>query len=214
MNGSGAIMQEREAQTVEMQSLLDRATAGEDRAYDELVSLTSARLLKLTRKMFRAYPHLRRWEQTDDVLQQAAWKLYRSLTDVRPGSVREFFGLAATQIRRTLIDLARHHFGPEGAAAHHHSDGGSSAPIIKNRVFAHTEPETLADWTRFHEVAERLPGEEREVFALTWYSGMRQAEIAKLLDVSTPTVRRRWQRAKLFVHDQMHGESPQTEELG
>ena len=71
--------------------------------------------------MFRNYPHLRRWEQTDDVFQTAALKLHRSLAEVKPESVRQFFGLAATQIRRTLIDLARHHYGPEGSAANQES---------------------------------------------------------------------------------------------
>ena len=205
-------MQGRTAYTVELQSLLDQAADGQDGAYDELISRASARLLKLTRKMFRAYPHLRRWEQTDDVLQQAALRLYRSLKDVQPGSVREFLGLAALQIRRTLIDLARHHFGPEGAAAHHHSTAGNAATAATNKVVASSEPESLAGWTRFHEVVDVLPEEEREVFALTWYSGMSQVEIARLLDVSVPTVRRRWQRAKVLVFEQMQGQLPQTRE--
>ena len=196
-------MAAHEARTAELQHILDRANAGEPHAWDELISRASARLLKLTRRMFRGYPHLRRWEQTDDVLQNAALRLYRSLHDVQPESVREFFGLAATQIRRTLIDLARHHYGPEGDGAHHHSDGGGNGVSSEPH-----EPESLIEWARFHEVIDTLPETEREVFMLTWYSGMTQGEIAKLLGVSTPTVRRNWQRAKYLVYDRMQGESP------
>ena len=206
-------MPEHEALTAELQDILDRANAGDQKAWDELVSRAFARLLKLTRKMFRTYPRLQRWEQTDDVFQQAAFKLHRSLTEVHPESVREFFGLAAIQIRRTLIDLPRHHYGPEGSAAHHHSDGGPAAasPVVNRPESESGEPESLAQWTRFHEVVETLPETEREVLMLTWYSGMRQSEIARLLDVSTPTVRRHWQRAKFLVYERMQGESPASE---
>ena len=31
--------------------------------------------------------------------------------------------LAAVQVRRELLDLAKHHFGPEGGGANHHTDG-------------------------------------------------------------------------------------------
>ena len=34
--------------------------------------------------------------------------------EVPPPNVRDFFGLAVVQIRRLLIDLARHYFGPRG----------------------------------------------------------------------------------------------------
>lgn len=93
--------------TTQLQALLDKAGEGDQTAYDELIVQASDRLLKLTRKMLRSYPHLRRWEQTDDVFQNAVMRLHRSLSEVQPESVRQFFGLAATQIRRTLIDLAR-----------------------------------------------------------------------------------------------------------
>jgi hypothetical protein len=72
--------------------------------------------------MLRNYPRLRRWEQTDDVFQTAALSLFRSLTKVKPKTTREFFGLAVTKFRHTLIDRARHHFGPHGQAAHHLSN--------------------------------------------------------------------------------------------
>ena len=194
-------------------SLLARAAAGDNPAYDEVISRASARLLKLTRRMFHAYPRLRRFEQTEDVYQQAALRLYRSLADVKPDSLRSFMGLAATQINRTLIDLARHHFGPEGAAAHHHSDPGpDGAPGIVARAEAiDGRPESLEEWARLHEVIETLPAEEREIFSLTWYVGLGRAEIADLLDVSLSTVKRRWRSARLLIHRGMRGVPPSSE---
>src|SRR3569832_1492854 len=96
-----------------LQSLIDLA-ADDESARQALLDHSCGRLLRLTRKMFHGYQNLRRWEQTDDVFQNAMIRLHRSLAEVKPGSVRHFFNLAAVQIRRTLLDLAKHHFGPEG----------------------------------------------------------------------------------------------------
>ena len=178
--------------TTQLQALLDQ---GNELAYEELLSLASYRLLKLARKMLRSFPRLRRWEQTDDVFQTAALRLHRSLSEVKPESVRQFFGLAATQIRRTLIDLARHHFGPEGQAAKHET--GAS-----NAVAAPTDsPESIEAWASFHQQVAQLPRDEREVFELLWYSGITQREAALLLDISERTVLRRYCRARLQLKD-------------
>ena len=39
--------------------------------------------------MLRDYPRVGRWEQTDDVLQNALLRLWRALEDVRPATARE-----------------------------------------------------------------------------------------------------------------------------
>jgi RNA polymerase sigma-70 factor (ECF subfamily) len=118
-----------------LQALLDRQTPG-DQANAELIAHAWQRLLLLTRKMLRNYPRLRRWEQTEDVFQTAALKLYQALRDVKPSAPAEFFGLAALQIRRTLIDLARHHFGPraKGAAQSLPVDAATRLPGVRTRV--------------------------------------------------------------------------------
>lgn len=182
--------------TVQLQALLDR---GDDQAYAELLALAASRLQKLARKMLWDFPRLRRWEQTDDVFQTAALRLHRSLSEVRPESVKEFLGLAATQIRRTLIDLARHHYGPEGQGANH-----ETGTHLETSGKTDT-PETLAAWAEFHEQVEQLPEPEREVFQLLWYSGITQHEAAELLGISDRTVLRRYYRARLQLRNTFHG---------
>lgn len=188
-------MTDSPSNTAQLQALLDE---GNETAYEELLSIASTRLHKLARKMLRDFPRLRRWEQTDDVFQTAALKLHRSLSEVQPESVRQFFGLAATQIRRTLIDLARQHYGPEGQAIKHESDAGREHPGTFD------SPESLASWAEFHEQVEQLPDAERETFQLLWYSGITQREAAKILDISESTVLRRYFRAKLSLRDALH----------
>jgi len=202
--------------TTQLQVLLDLAAEGDKDAYGELIGRASKRLLKLTRKMLRNYPHLRRWEQTDDVFQNAAIRLCRSLEQLKPDSVRSFFGLATVEIRRALIDLIRHHFGPEGAAGKHHSDviGESNRDgSVLRKLPDHTaSPRSLEAWAGFHEAVEQLPATEREVFHLVWYGGMEQKEAASVLGVSVPTVQRRLYRARHLISSSLHGEQPPVEE--
>jgi hypothetical protein len=109
--------------------------------------------------MLHRYPNVARWTDTDDVLQNALIRLLRALETVQPDSTRAFFGLAAEQIRRELLDLARHYYGPEGEGAHHDSVGPrteDSRPDLDPSAPDETAND-LERWTRFHEEVERLP---------------------------------------------------------
>jgi RNA polymerase sigma-70 factor (ECF subfamily) len=196
-----------------LQQCLDRLRAGDECARQELLVGACARLNELTRTMLKDYRRLKRWEQTDDVLQNALLRLHRSLQDVTPPSLRDFYRLAALQIRRELIDLARHYFGPEGPGLHHHSNAAEGdsrrtpKPAYEQPVAAE-EPGTLAAWGEFHWQVDNLPEEEREVFDLVWYQGLKHTEAAALLGVSARTVKRRWQAACLRLHEALKGELP------
>ena len=212
-------MSSTDANTTQLQALLDQGAGGTDRAYEVLLAQASDRLLRLTRKMLRSYPHLQRWEQTDDVYQSAAMRLYKSLAAVKPTTVGAFWGLATTQIRRTLIDLARHHFGPEGSAAHHHSErdlkGQATEDFRPGQIVATdagSGPDTLQEWTEFHELVETLPPDERDIFHLIWYAGLPQKDISDLMHISLPTVQRRWYAAQLKLFDMLHGQPPSSSE--
>jgi RNA polymerase sigma-70 factor (ECF subfamily) len=198
--------------TVEVQHWIDRLKQGDPSARDKLLNCACGRLLRLTRKLIREYPQVRRWEETDDVFQNASLRLYRSLEAVELADARHFFRLAALQIRRELIDLARHYQGPEGPGAHHESqtrqsNGSDPSPGVDG-TDATRDPRRVAEWTDFHRTIEELPAEEREVFDLLWYHGLSSEEAARLLEVDPRTVRRRWRAARLRVYDKLQGELP------
>ena len=196
-----------EGNTTQLQRCLDLLRAGDEHARDALIQHACERLMRLTRKMFRGYPRLRRWEQTDDVLQVALMRLHRSLAEVKPESVPQLLGLAATQIRRSLIDLTRHHLGPEGYAAHHESDKSGSK--VGNAAEQAAEPQSLEQWSQFHQRVDALPGKEREVFDLLWYQGLSQTEAADAIGVDLRTVKRRWRSARIMVYDALDGQPPE-----
>jgi RNA polymerase sigma-70 factor (ECF subfamily) len=200
--------------TLRIQGWIDRLRAGDESARQELLNCACERLTRLTHKMLQGFPRVRRWEETGDVLQNSLMRLHRSLADVKPATAVDFFRLAALNIRRELLDLAKHHYGPEGSAAHHasigpRSDTDSNAPAILDRPDDDTGPDPLASWTEFHEQIERLPDEDREVFDLLWYQGLSQAEAGKVLGISERTVKRRWQAARLRLYQSLRGQPPE-----
>jgi RNA polymerase sigma-70 factor (ECF subfamily) len=198
-----------------LQVWIDRLQTGDQVARDELLAHACERLRRLTRKMLRGFSGVRRWEQTDDVLQNALLRLWTALRQVTPRTVREFCGLAALQIRRELLDLARQHFGPEGMGAHHASraetDGPPDTPPAGPESPDTTyEPSRLAVWGEFHQQVEALPAEEKEAFDLVWYQGLTQDKAAALLGISEATLKRRWLAARRRLHQALKGQLPDT----
>jgi len=137
------------------------------------------------------------------VLTEALTRLHRSLETIRPESPRHFYNLAATQIRRVLIDMARRYHGPMGLGANFDTGtiGGDG-----NQAVESVEPTDLMEWTEFHEQVEGLPEQEREVFSLLWYEGLTHEEAAEVLGMSKRTLRRRWQDARYRIVKARRGE--------
>jgi len=190
----------------ELQGFIDLANRGDQAARSRLLEHACDRLLALTRRMFEGYPSLRRWEQTDDVFVNSMMRFHRALESVQPDSVRHFFNLAGTQIRRELLDLKKHYYGKEGVGANHHTDYQPADEEGGSLRRAASEPEDLTRWSAFHEQVDQLPEELRETFNLLYYEGLTQDESADVLGVSVSTVKRRWQEARLRLHDAL-GES-------
>jgi RNA polymerase sigma factor (sigma-70 family) len=199
--------------TVHLQACLGRLHGGEEAARRELLEGACERLTQLTRTMLQDYRRLKRWEDTEDVLQSALVRLCRALQEVTPPSLRDFYRLATLQIRRELIDLSRHYYGPQGPGRLHASnieeqDVHESHPPVYEQADSADSPVRLAVWSEFHRQVETLPDEEREVFDLVWYQGLPHTEAAAVLNVSARTAKRRWQSACLKLHGAMRGELP------
>ena len=118
--------------------------------------------------MLKGFARVRRWEQTDDVLQNSLLRLWGVLHQVTPDSVRHYFLLATLQIRRELIDLARSYHGPEGPGANHHTDGADPDGRLARVAQGGGGPETLEAWAAFHEAVDRLPEDERREWQKLW----------------------------------------------
>lgn len=196
---------------------LERLAAGDDSARDEILEVCNERLRTLSSRLLGKFARVRRWDNTDDVAQNAALRLYRALGESVPSSPRGLMGLMATQIQRELIDLARKHAGPMSYAANH---GTNVREGTHGDVFLVDEAEDASEeheeiplgrWESFHAAVERLPEDHREVFKLVWYLGADRETAAKTLGMSVRTIGRRWLKAREMVAEELAREHAEEE---
>jgi len=193
----------------QMDACIQRLNHGDETAANELFNATAERLLRLTRNMLKGFPNVARWEQTDDVFQNASLRFYEALRETQLTDARHYFRLAALQIRRELIDMARHYQGPQGMGSNHQTQFADQQDEEKPQPYEHAEvtndPGHLAEWQEFHSRVEQLPVDEKDVFDLLWYHDLSQEQAAEVLQTSVRTVRRRWRSARLMLHDVLMG---------
>jgi RNA polymerase sigma factor (sigma-70 family) len=180
-----------------LQDWLTRIRASDDSAWEELLRQFSGRLERLARNMLHRFPNVQSHAEAEDILQNALVRLLHALREVKPASTQAFFGLVAEQMRRELLDLARHFKRPQHIQRYlvdawsENPQGEANAGLLASI----DEPEDLEGWCRFHEEIERLPVLEREVVGLIYYHGWTQARVAELFHVNERTVRRHWEAA-------------------
>jgi RNA polymerase sigma-70 factor (ECF subfamily) len=188
---------------------LDRLRAGDPAARNALILHSYERLRLLTRQMLRSVPGVRQWEQTSDVLHNALIRLDRALQTVEIPSPRDFLRLAATQIRRELLDLAKHHFGPQELGRNVVPPGqlelGDAPPEPAD---SSADPADLARWHDLHTQIAGLGDEDRALFDLLYYQELEQRRAAEELEISLSTLKRRWRAAQIRLMECLGGEFP------
>lgn len=109
----------------------------------------------------------------------------------------QFFAVASGAMRRILIDYARR-------AGADKRGGGVSVVTLTEEGTAREVP--LAELLDLHETLERLRAlSERQarVVELRFFGGMQDADIAGVLNVSVPSVRRDWRLARAWLSQEM-----------
>ena len=173
-----------------------------------LIEAAMERMTAMARRMKRSFVAVGEWEQTEDVLQAAMIRLCRALGEVSVESERHFFRLAALNIRRELIDLARRYSQdsflhvPQLATSDTQTENAFDPFEVADQTF---DPQSLSKWTELHVAIAELPEDEREVTELIWYHEQPQLEIANLLGVDVRTVKRRWRAARLRLYERLYG---------
>jgi DNA-directed RNA polymerase specialized sigma24 family protein len=110
------------------------------------------------------------------LLQEVMIRLGQRLTQIYPLEVRGFAGAAAQHMRAMLVELA------QDTATDSASD-------------------ELREWVRMHKSVEKLSDDERELFDLVLYWGMKPAKVAALLGISLDGVRLCWNEARLALEE-------------
>ena len=149
---------------------LARLRAGDPHARSAVIAGAQQRLKWLAQRQMRRFERLRRFEDADDVVQNATLRLFQRLDAHAPANPAEFFAWAAREIRCALLDLVKHYYGTRGAGRREPMSLDAEAAT---QAGAHSESDDhLVWWQEFHEQIERLPVGERCAVELHWYHGM------------------------------------------
>ncbi len=174
---------------------------------DELFENAIERLRTLAHATLSTFPRVRRWEDTDDVLNAASVRLCKRLKQGDILSEQQFLQVAAANIRWTLVDLARKFSGPQSFASNHDSLDGY-VPLSKVAADETNDVDSIESWTRMHESVEKLPEPLRRLADLIWYHGLSVPEAARKLNLSESAVRKRWRAAREDIYDLCSGKAP------
>ncbi|MBN9517961.1 sigma-70 family RNA polymerase sigma factor [bacterium] len=196
--------------TTEMLGFVDRWRAGDRAAANALIRRTEERLKRIAVRMYRGFPNVRSVAEPGDVIQASWMRLLKTLENLRPESMRDFFNLAAVHVRRELLDLARRAKTVQYRcvslnAPRPGADSSSGLPVPEP---ADRTPDDLDLWARFHEAVEELDAAHREVVSLIFYHGRTQREIAAWFGKDERTIRRWWAAALLELRTRVGGSLP------
>jgi RNA polymerase sigma-70 factor (ECF subfamily) len=191
--------------TARIQRCLDRLRAGDENARAELIQVSFRRLFQLTRKLARPFPNVKRVEDTEGIFSLAYERLWTSLHEIVPQTVRQFFALAAKQVRWTLLDLARRARREKDEATVSFDELGLRATAGGGLESREGEPERFLAWVELHTQVDQLPDDLAEVFSLKYYFDLPHAEAAEVMGVSTKTLGRLWRDARVELHRRLHG---------
>jgi RNA polymerase sigma factor (sigma-70 family) len=111
--------------------------------------------------------------------------------NVRPQTAREFYGLAARNIRWQIQDMIRKP-----------SHGQSEEGVLENLAVSRGMTTQLLDrekWRRFWTAVDTLTPEDREVFDLIWIHGLSQYDVAAETGVTRNKVDTVWRRIRLSI---------------
>ncbi len=175
--------------------ILGRLGAGEGQAAEELLPLVYGELRRLAAgRMAREAP--------GQTLQATALVHEAWLRLVGPATVQwngrgHFFGAAAEAMRRILLERARR----KGRVRH----GGHLQRVDLAGVSLATEDcdeVILAVDEALEKLAQESP-QKAQIVKLRYFVGLEHAEIAEVLGVSEPTVRRYWAYARSWLYAEL-----------
>jgi RNA polymerase sigma factor (TIGR02999 family) len=175
--------------------ILEAIGAGDKHAAEELLPLVYEELRHLAAaRMAREAPG-----QTlqATALVHEAWLRLIGSNPVQWNGRAHFFGAAAEAMRRILLERAR----KKGRIRH----GGHLQRADLDQVSLATQDSDDVILA-VHEALEKLAAEspqKAEIVKLRYFAGLEHAEIAEVLGVSEPTVRRHWTYARSWLYAEL-----------
>lgn len=177
-------------QTQRATLLLERWQAGDPAALDELMPLVYSELRRIAQSYLRS-------ERVGHTLQATALanEAYLRLIQQRDAGIESrahFLGLAATMMRRILVDYARkrmaHKRGWEGRVTLNEEKAGSTE-----------KGEQLVALDEALQKLTELSPRQSRVVELKYFGGLTIEETAAVLEISPATAKREWSMARAWL---------------
>jgi RNA polymerase sigma-70 factor, ECF subfamily len=182
------------AEPQDLTQLLRRLRAGDEEAAAQVAAAAYGELRKLAARCLRRERPGHTLQPTA-LVNEAFLKLAAN-TRAEWRDRAQFYAVAARLMRRILVDYARRRAaGKRG--------GGHQVTLEENLVL---REERIEDVLGVDEVLERLEAldpRQGRIVELRFFSGLTVEEIAEVLGISTPTVKREWSSAKAWLHREL-----------
>jgi RNA polymerase sigma-70 factor (ECF subfamily) len=184
----------------EVTRLLNEVRGGHQEAMEQLLPLVYDELRRIAGGYFRR-------ERTDHTLQPTALvhEAYMKLVDQR--SVQwenrgHFLGVAATLMRRILLDYARTH------RAEKRGGGVQKVELDEGMAVTELRAVEMIDLDRaLTELASMDPDQGR-IVELRFFGGLSVEETAEVMKISPATVKRYWASAKAWLYREIEKGNP------
>lgn len=179
----------------ELTRLLHAWSDGDADALEQLTPLVYAELRRLAARYMDR-------ERSDHTLQPSALvnEAYLRLVDARGVQWQNrahFFAVSAQMMRRILVDFAR---------SRRNVKRGAGAQRISLDNVDVRAPERSVDLLALDEAMERLAGlspRQSRVVELRYFGGLTEEEVARVLSVSSRTVRHEWGLARAWLYREL-----------
>ena len=189
----------------EVTRLLGEIGKGQKQAINDLLPLVYDELHRLARGYFRR-------ERGEHTLQPTALvhEAYIRLVDQRAPmeSHGHFLAVAATQMRRVLLDYARKH--------HAARRGGEGQRVLLEDTMAICRQQPV-DMILLDVALDKLAAldpEQAQLVELRFFGGLSVEETAEVMGTSSATVKRSWSSARAFLHQEISGGSVDARAVG
>jgi RNA polymerase sigma-70 factor (ECF subfamily) len=189
----------------EVSRLLDEVNAGDQGAFEALVTLVYGELRRMAGGLMRGVPSGHTLQPTA-LVNEAYLRLVRSAP--RWDGRAHFFGAAARAMRQVLIAHARGHAAQKRA--------GQLVRVTFHDL-AVEAPEPQLDLLALDAALTALEGVDprfTRVMELRYFAGCSLQEIADLTGRSLATVKRDWAYARAWLYEHMRPRSPGESEGG
>ena len=175
----------------EITQILQRLSAGDQQAVDELLPLVYQQLRQVAQRQLSSENDARRWDATE-LVHEAYLRLVGD-TPVGWKDRAHFFATAATAIRRVLVDNARKQKSLKRGGDAKQADLSLSGFGKEDIGFELIDLDEALD--RLRQLSER----QARLVELRFFGGLTQDETAELLGVSRRTVIGDWAMARAWL---------------